>query len=125
MTYLDERDDTINYAVITVFSLATIAVAIYVFLGSLLFAYIALSLFGLAFLAVALFSIRKVFMILNYKEKLENYEANLSEDKKDQEFVQKSKQAKKQIRSSFTREMVKAILSGVFAIFTIIVLVLF
>lgn len=124
MTYIDERDDSVQYGVITVFSLATIAVVAYVVFGSYVAAYTAIALFALGFVAICVASIRKIFIVLNYKEKLENYakdHANeLSED-----FVTKKTNADAKIKSCKTKELIKALLSGIFGIFAIVVLVLF
>ncbi len=124
MTYIDERDDTIQYGIIAVFSLATLAVVAYVVFGSSIAAYSSISLFALGFIAICLFSIRKVFLVLNYKEKLENYATENSETI-DDEFKEKKKNAETRIKSVKAKELTKAILSGMFAIFAIVVLVLF
>lgn len=125
MTYIDERDDTILYCLITLFSIATIAVCIYVTTGYFLFAYISISLYALAFIALCLISIRKLFIINNFKVRLETYEEKADKNTLDEEFYAKKEKAVKQIKSSTTKELIKSILSGVFAIFTIVVLVLF
>ncbi len=124
MTYIDERDDAIQYGIIAVFSLATLAVVVYVVFGSSVAAYSAISLFALGFTAICLFSIRKIFLVLNYKEKLENYATENSE-KIDNEFIERKKNAEHKIKSVKSKELTKAILSGMFAIFAIVVLVLF
>ena len=124
MTYLDERDDTIQYGLITSFSLATIAVAIYVLLGSFFAAYLAIALYALSFIAICLFAIRKIFLVLNFKEKLLNYESD-STNVIDLNFVERKEKALKVIKSTVVKETIKIIASGAFAIFAIIVLVLF
>ena len=124
MTYIDERDDTIQYGLMTSFSLATIAVAIYVLLGNFFAAYFAISLYALSFIAICLFAIRKIFLVLNFKEKLLNYEADPS-NVIDLKFVERKENALKVIKSTIVKETIKIIVSGAFAIFAIIVLVLF
>ena len=125
MTRIDERDDTILYCLITLFSIATIAVCIYVVFGYFLFAYLSISLYALAFIAICLISIRKLFVIKNFKVRLTNYEENADKETLDEEFYAKKDRAEKLIKSSRTKELIKGILSGAFAVFTIIVLVLF
>lgn len=125
MTRIDERDDTILYCLITLFSIATIAVCIYVVFGYFLFAYLSISLYALAFIAICLISIRKLFVIKNFKVRLTNYEENADKETLDEEFYAKKERAEKLIKSSRTKELIKSILSGAFAVFTIIVLVLF
>lgn len=124
MTYLDERDDTIQYGLITSFSLATIAVVVYVLLGNFFAAYFAISLYALSFIAICLFSIRKIFLVLNFKEKLLNYEVDPN-TVIDLKFVERKEKALKVIKSTLVRETFKIIFSGVLAIFAIVVLVLF
>lgn len=125
MTRIDERDDIILYCLITLFSIATIAVCIYVVFGYFLFAYLSISLYALAFIAICLISIRKLFVIKNFKVRLTNYEENADKETLDEEFYAKKDRAEKLIKSSRTKELIKSILSGAFAVFTIIVLVLF
>lgn len=125
MTRIDERDDIILYCLITLFSIATIAVCIYVVFGYFLFAYLSISLYALAFIAICLISIRKLFVIKNFKVRLTNYEENADKETLDEEFYAKKERAEKLIKSSRTKELIKSILSGAFAVFTIIVLVLF
>ena len=124
MTYLDERDDVIQYSIITVFTLATCAVIAYVVFGSFFAAYSAIALFALGFIAICLFSIRKIFLVLNYKERLENYAKELGESASE-DFLQRKNNADKKIKSTHKKELAKAIFSGFFAVFTIVVLVLF
>ena len=124
MTYLDEKDDTIQYGLITSFTLATIAVAIYVFFGVFFAAYFAISLYALSFIAICLFAIRKIFLVLNFKEKLLNYESH-PDNVIDLRFVERKENALKVIKSTIVSETVKIIFSGVLAIFAIVVLVLF
>ena len=124
MTYLDERDDTIQYGLIASFSLATIAVAIYILLGNFFAAYFAISLYALSFIAICLFSIRKIFLVLNFKEKLLNYESDPN-NVIDLKFVERKENALKIIKSAVVKETIKIIISGIFALFAIIVLVLF
>lgn len=124
MTYLDERDDTIQYGLMTSFSLATIAVVVYVLLGNFFAAYFAISLYALSFIAICLFSIRKIFLVLNFKEKLLNYEVDPN-TVIDLKFVERKEKALKVIKSTLVKETFKIIFSGVLAIFAIVVLVLF
>lgn len=125
MTRIDERDDAILYCLITLFSIATTAVCIYVVFGFFLFAYLSISLYALAFIAICLISIRKLFVIKNFQVRLTNYEENANKETLDEEFYAKKERAEKLIKFSRTKELIKSILSGAFAVFTIIVLVLF
>ncbi len=124
MTYLDERDDSIQYGIITVLALATIAVMCYLVFGGVAAAYCSLALYALGFIAISLFSIRKVFLVLNYKEKILNFEAT-TEEELDEEFFARKNNAMHTVKVIKTKELIKAICSGLFAIFTIVVLVLF
>lgn len=125
MTYLDERDDTIQYCLITSFSLATLAVAIYLAFGNFFAAYFAIGLYALSFIAISLFSIRKIFLVLNFKEKLSRYESDPNNDIMDLAFVERKNNALRVVRSALVKETIKTIVSGAFALFAIVVLVLF
>lgn len=124
MTYIDEMDDGVQYGIISIFSLATIAVVVYMVFGSFVSAYVAIALFALGFIAICTASIRKIFVILNYKEKLEDYE-KMHKDELSENFKTKKLNADTKIKSCKAKELTKAILSGIFGVFTIIVLVLF
>lgn len=126
MIYSDDRDKTMYYCLLTAFTIATIAVLLYMLFGSLYAAYMSLGVYAFSFSLLALSGIRQLFVIVNYKNRLDNFEKNpdLTEQQR-KDFGEEKAKILSVVNSTWRKEMIKAILSGLFAIFTIVVLVLF
>ena len=125
MTYLDERDDIIQYCLITLFSLATIGVLLYLIFASPFTAYLALGLYAISFLFLFVMTIRKLIVIKSYKDQLDNFEKNSKPEDLDETFYMKKEKVGKLIAKHIITESIKCVCSAVFAIFTIVVIVLF
>lgn len=126
MEFSDELDRNIYICLMVTFSIATLAVLGYMLIGSVIFVYGSLGVFGFSFSLLALSSIRKLFQISNYKDRLNRAERALKEKDEDlTDFENQKTEVLKVANSIKRKEIVKAILSGAFALFTIVVLVLF
>lgn len=125
MTYLDERDDIIQYCLITLFSLATIGVLLYLLFASPFTAYLALGLYAISFLFLFVMTIRKLIVIKSYKDQLDNFEKNSKPEDLDETFYSKKEKVGKLIAQHTIKEAIKCACSAIFAIFTIVVIVLF
>ena len=95
MTYLDERDDIIQYCLITLFSLATIGVLLYLLLASPFTAYLALGLYAISFLFLFVMTVRKLIVIKSYKDQLDNFEKNSKPEDLDETFYMKKEKVGK------------------------------
>lgn len=126
MGQTDDLDRTIVVATSALFFVATVSVLGYLFFGSVLCVYIALGVYTFSFSVLSLSSIRKLFQISFYKERLNKAERSPSLDQESREkFSIEKENIFKVVNKTKKVELVKAILSGVIAIFTIVVLVLF
>lgn len=126
MGQTDELDKTIVVLTTVLFFIATVSVLGYLFFGSTICVYAALGVYTFSFSVLTLSSIRKLFQISFYKERLNRAEKspNLTDEER-QKFTQEKENIFKVVNKTKKIELVKAILSGVFAMFTIVVLVLF
>lgn len=121
-----EQDRTVQICLTAVFGLGIISVFIYILFGSIYAVYSSLGIYAFAFSILSLFSIRKLFVIASYKERLNMFEngAQMSESEKDV-YNQKKSEALKVVNKTKRIEILKAIISGAVAIFAVVVLVLF
>lgn len=126
MAQNDELDRTITLAISILFTLATLSVIGYMLFGSSLCVYVALGTYTFSFSVLALSAIRKLFQISFYKERLNRIERSpeLTPEERDK-FILEKEGIFKVVNKTKRSETVKAVLSGVFAVFTIVVLVLF
>ena len=120
------HDKLAQYCLATVFSLGIISVVVYMLFGTEYAVYASLGIYAFAFALVSIFAIRKLFIIASYKDRLKLFEtkAEMTQSEKDLYF-QKKAEALKTVNKIKRVEIVKAIFFGVFAIFTVVVLVLF
>lgn len=121
-----QKDNSIQVCLAIVFSLAVLSVVVYMLTGSAYAIYAGLGIYAFSFSLVSLFSIRQLFVVANYKERLRTFEAkaDLTEQEKklyDEKKVEALKFANKHKRI----ETVKAIIFGSLAIFAVVSLVLF
>ena len=122
----EHKEDIIHYSSMALFICATVCVLIYFFTASIFTAHLALALYVVSFTAVCLFSVRKLFVAKYYLEKIQA-EPTGKEETPEQEQERKAKKEKLQklIKSATRREIVKLVFSGILAIFTLVVLILF
>lgn len=126
MEFTDELDKNLFILLMVTFSIATLSVFGYIFIGSIIFVYGALGVYSFSFSVLSLSSIRKLFQVASYKDRLTRAEKTLLEKGEDlTDFIVRKNEAIKIANSVKQKEIVKAILSGAFALFTIVVLVLF
>ena len=126
MSQTDELDRTIVVATSVLFTIATISVLGYLIFGSSICVYAALGVYTFSFSVLTLSSIRKLFQVSFYKERLLKLERSpeLSQEEREK-FSTERVEIFKVLNKTKRSELTKAIISGVFAIFTIVVLVLF
>ena len=122
----NEQDQMVKVCLTVIFSLGVVAVLVYMLFGSKIAVYASLGIYAFAFSLYALFAIRKLFVIASYKERLKRFEAKaeMSEEEK-QVYNQKKSEALKVVNKTKKKEVFKAIFAGVFAIFAVVVLILF
>lgn len=126
MEISDELDRNVYVCLMVTFTMATLSVIGYMLVGSSIFVYGALGVYAFSFSLLALCSIRKLFQVAHYKDRLNRAEKSLMEAGEDLSDFRREKEGILKVTSSVKRkEIVKAILSGAFALFTIVVLVLF
>ena len=122
----EQKEEIIHYTSMSLFICATVCVLIYFFTASIFTAHLALALYVVSFASVCLFSVRKLFVAKYYLEKIEKQELP-TDATTEQSQEQQAKKQKLQtlIKSATRREIVKLVLSGALAIFTLVVLILF
>ena len=122
----NEQDKTVRLCLTLVFSLGVIAVFAYMLFGSVYAVYASLGIYAFSFSLVSLFSIRKLFLVAAYKDRLKLFEAraNMTESEREAYEAKKS-EVLKVVDKTKLSEMLKAIFFGAFAIFAVVVLVLF
>lgn len=117
----------INSTILSLFGIGTIIVCFYIFFGLALSIYFALIAYSLAFSFLTISYIRNAIVLTSKYERVEN----ISEENEDTIKEQKStleedqKLLIKKLKKSRSIEITKAVFSGAFAIFTLIVLILF
>ncbi len=117
--------DAIATALIITFSVATICVIIYLIFGLYIFASLALAIYTISFSLIALASLRKLFIVARYSERINALAANENLTEAERDDVKKERaEAQKAISKVKTVAIIKSCLSGAFAIFTLVVLVL-
>jgi len=123
-SYGQER--LVKYCLTAVFSLGIIAVLVYMFFGFEFAVYASLGIYAFAFALVSMFSVRKLFVIASYKDRLRLFEskAEMSAEEKDM-YEAKKQEALSSVNKTKKVEVVKAICFGAIAIFAVVVLVLF
>lgn len=121
-----EQDRTIQVCLNLIFTLGVVAVIIYVVFGSLFAVYAGLGIYAFSFSVASLLSIRKLFLVASYKDRLKLYEAkaNLTETERIN-YNEKKQEVLKVVNKTRNKELAKAIAFGIFAIFAVVVLVLF
>lgn len=121
-----EQDKTVQLCLTIMFSLGVIAVFMYVLFGSLYAVYASLGIYAFSFSVVSLLSIRKLFLVASYKDRIKLFEAkaDMTEEQKTA-FTAKKQEVLKVVNKTKTIEIVKAIFFGIIAIFAVVVLVLF
>lgn len=121
-----EQDNSVQICLSIVFSLAVVAVVVYMLTGSAWAIYAGLGIYAFSFSLVSLFSIRRLFVVASYKERLKLFEAkaDMSEDERI-EYESKKQATLKLVNKTRTKELIKAIIFGGLAIFAVVSLVLF
>ena len=126
MELTDELDSNMRMCLSISFAIATILTFGYLFVGSIIFIYGALGVYAFSFSLLTLAYIRKLFQLGAYKERLNRIEKKMIDEGQDLELFRAKKEEVLKVSNSIKRkEIFKAILSGAFGIFTIVVLVLF
>lgn len=121
-----EQDKTIQMSLTIIFSLGIISVLVYILFGSIYAVYASLGIYAFAFSVMSLFSIRKLFLISVYKQRLKNFEEKATFNESEHNaYNEKKRIALKEVNKTKRSEITKAILAGIVAIFAIVVLVLF
>ena len=120
------QDRLVKYCLATVFSLGILSVVVYIFWGTEYAVYASLGIYAFAFALVAMFAVRKLFVIASYKDRLKLFESKAEMKPEDKEvYLQKKAEALKTVNKTKRTELIKAIIFGVLAVFTVVVLVLF
>lgn len=121
-----EQDRTVQICLNLIFTLGVVAVIIYVVFGSLYAVYASLGIYAFSFSVASLLSIRKLFLVASYKDRLKLFEAkaNLTETER-VNYDAKKQEVLKVVNKTRNKELTKAIFFGIFAIFAVVVLVLF
>lgn len=121
-----EQDKTIQVSLNLIFTLGVVAVVIYVIFGSLFAVYAGLGIYAFSFSVASLLSVRKLFLVASYKDRLKLFEAkaNLTETERIN-YDAKKQEVLKVVNKTRNKELAKAIFFGIFAIFAVVVLVLF
>lgn len=121
-----EQDRTIQISLNLIFTLGVVAVIIYIVFGSLFAVYAGLGIYAFSFSVASLLSIRKLFLVASYKDRLKLYEAKASLTETERiNYDAKKQEVLKVVNKTRNKELAKAIVFGVFAIFAVVVLVLF
>ena len=122
----NEQDQMVKVCLSIIFTLGVIAVIVYMLLGSKIAVYTSLGIYAFAFSLYALFAIRKLFIIASYNERLKRFEAKAEmNDEEKQAYNEKKSEALKLVNKTKKKEIFKAIFAGIFAVFAVVVLVLF
>ena len=82
----NEQDKTVRLCLTLVFSLGVIAVFAYMLFGSVYAVYASLGIYAFSFSLVSLFSIRKLFLVAAYKDRLKLFEARANMTESDLRF---------------------------------------
>lgn len=126
MELADELDRNMKLCLTISFTIATLFTFGYLFIGSIIFIYGALGVYAFSFSMLTLAYIRKLFQLSAYKDRLARIEKSMIDEGQDVEAFRAKKEEILKVSNSIKRkEIFKAILSGAFGIFTIVVLVLF
>ena len=122
----NEQDKLVNYCLMAVFSLGILAVVIYILFGLEFAVYASLGIYAFAFALTSMFSVRKLFIIASYKDRLKLFESKVSMTEEEKStYEMKKESALKTVNKTKRIEVVKAIIFGAIAIFAVVVLVLF
>ena len=124
--YSNEQDKSVIWCLSLVFTLGVIAVVLYMLFGSMYAVYASLGIYAFSFSLVSLFSIRKLFLVASYKDRVKLFESRAEMTEQEREaFNQKKQEVLKVVNKTKTIEIVKAFIFGAIAIFAVVVLVLF
>ena len=122
----NEQDKTIQICLSIVFTLGVIAVVVYMVFGSIYAVYASLGIYAFSFSLISLLSIRKLFLIAAYKDRLRLFEAKAEMTQEEKEsYETKKNEVLKVVSKTKAKEITKAIIFGAIAIFAVVVLVLF
>lgn len=122
----NEQDKTIQICLSIVFTLGVIAVVLYMVLGSIYAVYASLGIYAFSFSLISLLSIRKLFLIAAYKDRLRLFEARAEMTQEERtSYETKKNEVLKVVSKTKAKEITKAIIFGAIAIFAVVVLVLF
>jgi len=122
----NEQDRTLQLCLSIAFTLGVIAVIVYMFFGSLYAVYASLGIYAFSFSLISLVSIRKLFLVASYKDRLKLFEAKAGMDESERNsYEEKKQEVLKVVNKTKTQEIIKASIFGAIAIFAVVVLVLF
>ena len=122
----NEQDKTIQICLSIVFTLGVIAVVVYMVFGSIYAVYASLGIYAFSFSLISLLSIRKLFLIAAYKDRLRLFEARAEMTQEERtSYETKKNEVLKVVSKTKAKEITKAIIFGAIAIFAVVVLVLF
>ena len=122
----NEQDRTVQICLSLVFTLGVIAVVVYMIFGSMYAVYASLGIYAFSFSFISLLSIRKLFLVAAYKDRLKLFEAKADMAETDRlSYEAKKQEVLKVVNKTKAKEIAKAIGFGVIAIFAVVVLVLF
>ena len=122
----NEQDKTIQICLSIVFTLGVIAVVVYMVFGSIYAVYASLGIYAFSFSLISLLSIRKLFLIAAYKDRLRLFEAKADMTQEERtSYETKKNEVLKVVSKTKAKEITKAIIFGAIAIFAVVVLVLF
>lgn len=122
----NEQDRTVQICLSLVFTLGVIAVIVYMIFGSMYAVYASLGIYAFSFSFISLLSIRKLFLVASYKDRLKLFEAKADMTETERlSYETKKQEVLKVVNKTKAKEIAKAIIFGAIAIFAVVVLVLF
>ena len=122
----NEQDRTVQICLSLVFTLGVIAVIVYMIFGSMYAVYASLGIYAFSFSFISLLSIRKLFLVAAYKDRLKLFEAKADMTEAERlSYETKKQEVLKVVNKTKAKEITKAIIFGAIAIFAVVVLVLF
>lgn len=122
--------------IVSLFGAGTIIVCVYLFFGFVLAVYFALIAYALGFMLMTLSSIRKVIVLstkedraeaigVKYDSETDTIEEEKQNTKNEKKVFSEKKEIIKHIKAKKAVEIVKAVLSALMTVFTIVVLTLY